>query len=79
MVGHMCLTNAASFRQGLNTELYWKNPDARTYANIVPTSAITGEGGSCAARSTLQTMRCQRLCSAEAYCNFDCPVAAGCA
>lgn len=30
--------------QGLNTELYWQNPDIRKYVNIVPTSAITGEG-----------------------------------
>jgi translation initiation factor 5B len=30
--------------QGLNTELYWQNPDVRKYVNIVPTSAITGEG-----------------------------------
>jgi hypothetical protein len=24
--------------------LYWKNPDVRKYVNVVPTSAITGEG-----------------------------------
>lgn len=24
--------------------LYWKNPDPRKYVNVVPTSAITGEG-----------------------------------
>lgn len=30
--------------QGLNVALYWKNPDRRKYVNIVPTSAITGEG-----------------------------------
>jgi len=30
--------------QGLNTALYWDNPDVRTYVNVVPTSAITGEG-----------------------------------
>lgn len=30
--------------QGLNTELYWKNTDMRSFVNIVPTSAITGEG-----------------------------------
>lgn len=30
--------------QGLNSELYWKNKNARTVVNIVPTSAITGEG-----------------------------------
>jgi translation initiation factor 5B len=31
-------------QQGLNVALYWKNPDPRTYVNLVPTSAITGEG-----------------------------------
>lgn len=30
--------------QGLNVALYWKNRDPRTFINIVPTSAITGEG-----------------------------------
>ncbi|KAF6260807.1 P-loop containing nucleoside triphosphate hydrolase protein [Scenedesmus sp. NREL 46B-D3] len=30
--------------QGLNVSLYWKNPDPRRYVNVVPTSAITGEG-----------------------------------
>lgn len=30
--------------QGLNVSLYWKNKDPRTYVNMVPTSAITGEG-----------------------------------
>ena len=30
--------------QGLNVELYWRNSDRRKYVNIVPTSAITGEG-----------------------------------
>lgn len=30
--------------QGLNVALYWKNPDPRSYVNVVPTSAITGEG-----------------------------------
>lgn len=30
--------------QGLNVALYWENPDIRKYVNIVPTSAITGEG-----------------------------------
>jgi translation initiation factor 5B len=30
--------------QGLNVALYWKNRDPRTFVNVVPTSAITGEG-----------------------------------
>ncbi len=30
--------------QGLNVALYWKNPDPRSFVNVVPTSAITGEG-----------------------------------
>lgn len=30
--------------QGLNVELYWRNKDPRRFVNIVPTSAITGEG-----------------------------------
>ena len=29
---------------GLNVALYWQNKDVRKYVNIVPTSAITGEG-----------------------------------
>jgi hypothetical protein len=36
--------------QGLNVALYWKNRDPRTFINIVPTSAITGEGAPPAAR-----------------------------
>jgi len=30
--------------QGLNSEIYWKNKNPRSVVNIVPTSAITGEG-----------------------------------
>ena len=30
--------------QGLNVALYWENRDPKTYVNIIPTSAITGEG-----------------------------------
>lgn len=30
--------------EGLNTALYWENPDPRKIISLVPTSAITGEG-----------------------------------
>lgn len=30
--------------QGLNAALFYENPDPRTYVNLVPTSAVTGEG-----------------------------------
>lgn len=30
--------------QGLNTALFYENPDPKTYVSLVPTSAITGEG-----------------------------------
>ena len=30
--------------QGLNVALYWKNADPRSFVNVVPTSAISGEG-----------------------------------
>ena len=30
--------------QGLNVSLYWKNKNPKQFVNIVPTSAITGEG-----------------------------------
>lgn len=30
--------------QGLNTALFYENPDPREYISLVPTSAITGEG-----------------------------------
>lgn len=30
--------------QGLNVALYWENPDPKTFVNVIPTSAITGEG-----------------------------------
>lgn len=30
--------------QGLNAALFYENPDPRTYFNLVPTSAVTGEG-----------------------------------
>jgi translation initiation factor 5B len=30
--------------EGLNAAIYWDNPDPRKFINVVPTSAITGEG-----------------------------------
>ncbi|QQP32267.1 Uncharacterized protein FKW44_024265, partial [Caligus rogercresseyi] len=30
--------------QGLNAALFWENPDSKSYLNIVPTSAHSGEG-----------------------------------
>ena len=30
--------------EGLNAAIYWNNPDVRKFINVVPTSAITGEG-----------------------------------
>lgn len=30
--------------RGLNTALYWDNKDDRNYVNIIPTSAVSGEG-----------------------------------
>ena len=30
--------------EGLNAAIYWENPDVRKFINVVPTSAITGEG-----------------------------------
>ena len=30
--------------EGLNAAIYWDNPDVRKFINVVPTSAITGEG-----------------------------------
>ena len=33
--------------QGLNVALYWKNKDPRSFVNVVPTSAITGECAGC--------------------------------
>jgi hypothetical protein len=41
---HTHIHTHARAHQGLNVSLYWKNPDPRKYVNVVPTSAITGEG-----------------------------------
>ena len=55
--------------QGLNVELYWQNKDPRRVVNIVPTSAITGEGV-CDLEwlivKLMQTMAAERLMFAEA-------------
>lgn len=37
-------TKLAFAEQGLNAEVYYKNPDVRKFVSLVPTSAITGEG-----------------------------------
>jgi len=46
--------------QGLNVALYWKNRDPRSFINIVPTSAITGEGAWAALR--LPKFNCCHAC-----------------
>jgi translation initiation factor 5B len=55
--------------QGLNVELYWQNRDPRRFVNIVPTSAITGEGV-CDLMwlivKLMQTMATERLMFVEA-------------
>jgi hypothetical protein len=38
--------------------LYWKNPDPRSFVNVVPTSAISGEG----LPDLLQLMVCLYVC-----------------
>eukprot|EP01054_Gregarina_sp_Poly1_P005158 Gregarina_sp_Poly_1__5157@NODE_272_length_10257_cov_229_971246_g237_i0_p1_GENE_NODE_272_length_10257_cov_229_971246_g237_i0NODE_272_length_10257_cov_229_971246_g237_i0_p1_ORF_typecomplete_len992_score197_69GTP_EFTU/PF00009_27/2_4e41IF2/PF11987_8/4e26GTP_EFTU_D4/PF14578_6/4_4e23GTP_EFTU_D2/PF03144_25/2_4e03GTP_EFTU_D2/PF03144_25/2_3e11GTP_EFTU_D2/PF03144_25/0_73Arf/PF00025_21/5_1e06FeoB_N/PF02421_18/0_00044FeoB_N/PF02421_18/75FeoB_N/PF02421_18/1_8e03Ras/PF00071_22/9_8e05Ras/PF00071_22/8_6e03MMR_H len=35
---------ALTSEEGLNCEIYWKNPNVRKNVSVVPTSAITGEG-----------------------------------
>ena len=42
--------------QGLNVALYWRNRDPRSFINIVPTSAITGEGERCFPPCSLEGM-----------------------
>ncbi|KAI3630672.1 hypothetical protein MIR68_012107 [Amoeboaphelidium protococcarum] len=37
-------TKVAFAEQGLNAEVFYKNPDVRKFVSLVPTSAITGEG-----------------------------------
>ena len=41
---HRHRAHTSSPLQGLNVELYWQNKDPRRFVNIVPTSAVTGEG-----------------------------------
>lgn len=40
----LCACLFSLHSQGLNVSLYWKNPDPRKFVNVVPTSAISGEG-----------------------------------
>jgi len=37
-------TKLAFAEQGINVELYWKNTNPLEFVNLVPTSAVTGEG-----------------------------------
>ena len=50
--------------QGLNVALYWSNPDPRKYVNIVPTSAITGEGAPTQGLTYLMSVHSVRRTSA---------------
>lgn len=64
------LTNACHktpSSQGLNVALYWKNPDPRSFVNVVPTSAISGEG----LPDLLQLMVC--VCMLVCACVSACP------
>lgn len=54
--------------QGLNSALFYNNPDVRSYVSLVPTSAITGEGmGNLLALivESCQTMLAKRLMFSE--------------
>ena len=71
--------------QGLNVALYWKNPDPRKYVNIVPTSAISGEGIPDMLQLLVKLTQAHLLCplmqsvmSLSCFCGRSCISVTGC-